>query len=115
MINEFDVLQLFGAVKLDNVLRTGLRNDFLFGRFTMDVGNRRLIARNDFRNTINAFDGFQWQISQPNTWRLKAFVTEPVHPRRCELDNTTTNPSFGEPILRASISDGLTSTRITWG
>ena len=78
MINEFDVTQLFGALKLDNVLGTGLRTDALFGRFTMDLGNRRMVARNDFRNTTNAFDGFHWAISRDKTWKLRAFVTEPV-------------------------------------
>ncbi len=94
MVNEFDVLQLFGALKLDNVLGTGLRTDFLFGRFTMDVGNRRLIARNDYRNTTNAFDGFQWQISQDKTWRLRAFVTETVIRDDVRLDEQNSKSLF---------------------
>ena len=94
MINEFDVTQLFGAVKLDNVLGTGLRSDFLFGRFTLDVGNRRLIARNDFRNTTNAFDGFYWQISQDKTWKLRAFVTETVQRDDTSLDTQNNKSLF---------------------
>lgn len=79
MIDEFDITQLFGALKLDNVLGTGLRTDFLFGRFTLDLGNRRLVARNDFRNTTNAFDGFHWAISRAKAWKLSAFVAETVN------------------------------------
>jgi len=77
-VNEFDILQLFGSLTLNNVFGTGLRTDFHFGRMTMDFGSRRLIARNAFRNTVNSFDGFHWQVSQGQTWRLRAFVVEPV-------------------------------------
>ncbi|MFY4729392.1 alginate export family protein, partial [Nitrospira sp. BLG_2] len=77
-VNEFDILQVMGALTLNNVLGTGLRTDFHFGRMTMDLGNRRLVARNAFRNTSNAFDGFHWQLNQDKTWRVRAFIVEPV-------------------------------------
>lgn len=86
-VNEFDILQLFGSLTVANVFGTGLRTDFHFGRMTMDVGNRRLIARNAFRNTTNSFDGFHWQISQGQTWRLRAFFVEPVIRDDVRLDN----------------------------
>ncbi len=77
-VNEFDILQLFGSFTLHNVFGSGLRTDFHVGRMTMDFGSRRLIARNAFRNTVNSFDGFHWQISQGHAWRIRAFVVEPV-------------------------------------
>ena len=77
-VNEFDVLQLLGSLTVNNVFGTGLRTDVHFGRMTMDFGRRRLIARNDFRNTTNAFDGLHWQIGQDKAWRLRAFFVEPV-------------------------------------
>ena len=77
-VNEFDILQLLGSLTINNALGTGLRTDIHFGRMTMDFGRRRLIARNDFRNTSNAFDGLHWQIGQDKTWRLRAFFVEPV-------------------------------------
>jgi len=77
-VNEFDVLQLVGSLTVNNVFGTGLRTDLHFGRMTLDFGRRRLIARNDFRNTTNSFDGFHWQIAQDKTWRIRAFATQPV-------------------------------------
>jgi len=77
-INEFDIVQLLGSVRVDNVLGSGLRTDIHVGRMTMDVGSRRLIARNDFRNTTNSFDGFHWHIARDNLWRVRAFFVEPV-------------------------------------
>lgn len=85
-VNQFDILQLLGSLTLKNVLKTGLRTDFHFGRMTMDVGRRRLIGRNAFRNTTNAFDGFHWQIGQDKTWRIRAFVVEPVIRELVTLD-----------------------------
>lgn len=78
MVDEFDILQLFGSLTLRNILGSGLRTDFHFGRWTSDFGRRRLIARSNFRNASNAFDGFHWQIGREKLWRLRAFVAEPV-------------------------------------
>jgi hypothetical protein len=85
-VNEFDVLQLLGSLTLNNVLGSSLRTDVHFGRMTMDFGRRRLIARNDFRNTSNAFDGLHWQIGQDKAWRIRAFFVEPVVRDDVKLD-----------------------------
>lgn len=49
-----------------------------FGLITMDIGDRRLVARNRFRNTINGFSGIdlRWQDSQDR--ELRVFWTLPV-------------------------------------
>jgi hypothetical protein len=77
-VNQFDILQLFGALSINNVGGSGLRTDLHIGRMTMDFGMRRYVARNDFRNTTNAFDGVHWQIGEGQTWRFRAFLVEPV-------------------------------------
>jgi hypothetical protein len=100
-VNEFDVLQLVGALTLHNVLGTGLRTDLHFGRMTMDFGSRRLIARNAFRNTVNSFDGFHWQLSQGNTWRIRAFATQPVVRDDVRLDQQYHNLLFWGTYLES--------------
>lgn len=85
-VNEFDILQLMGSLTVNNILGSGLRTDLHFGRMTLDVGNRRLVARNAFRNTTNAFDGLHWQVSQNQIWRLRAFFVEPVVRDEVSLD-----------------------------
>lgn len=85
-VNEWDILQLFGSLTADNVLGSGLRTDLHFGRMTMDFGSRRYIARNDFRNTTNAFDGIHWQIGKEKLWRFRTFFVEPVIRDEVQLD-----------------------------
>ena len=93
-VNEFDILQLFGSLTLNNVGGSGLRTDLHFGRMTMDFGSRRYVARNDFRNTTNAFDGVHWQIGQDNAWRFRAFLVEPVIRTLVSLDEQTEKSVF---------------------
>ena len=72
------LLQAFVAVKLENVFHTGLRTDLHLGRFTLDFGSRRFIARNEFRNTTNSFQGVHWNLAQEQRWRVRAFLVKPV-------------------------------------
>ncbi|QDG36967.1 hypothetical protein FJN14_00310 [Alteromonas mediterranea] len=48
------------------------------GRFTMDVGSRRLVARNRFRNTLNTFDGVKIDAYLSNL-TVTSFYTLPVN------------------------------------
>ncbi len=52
--NALEVLQ--ATLRFDLPRDGGIR----LGRFTTDWGSRRFLARNRFRNAINAFDGFEW-------------------------------------------------------
>ncbi|MEX2493610.1 MAG: alginate export family protein [Nitrospirales bacterium] len=90
-VNEWDILQLFGSWTAENLLGSGLRTDLHFGRMTLDVGSRRFIARNDFRNTANAFDGLHWQIAKDKRWRVRAFLVEPVIRDEVQLDEQNKN------------------------
>lgn len=63
------------------------------GRFTMDVGSRRFVARNRFRNTLNAFTGIDASLDR-NDWHWRAFYTLPVQRLPSDyahLDNNDTH------------------------
>ncbi len=92
--NEMDILQVFVSVSLKNVFNTGLGTNLHVGRLTMDFGSRRLIARNLFRNTTNAFDGLHWQVGKGQVWRVRAFLVEPVLIDSTQLDEQSKRNMF---------------------
>jgi hypothetical protein len=90
-VDTSDILQLFGSATSENFLSTGLRADVHVGRITMDMGRRRLLARNIFRNTINSFDGAHFMLSRSKVWSLRAFITKPTF-----RDSTAFNDPYGQ-------------------
>lgn len=78
IVNTWELLQ--GYVALDLAPSTGERGGssvLRLGRITLDVGSRRLIARNSFRNTINNFTGADW-LWQRDGRTLRVFYALPV-------------------------------------
>ena len=58
MVNTTDVLQAYGDLRLPEL--GGGKSHLRAGREAIDLGSRRLMARNAYRNTINAFNGVGW-------------------------------------------------------
>ncbi len=56
-VNTFEPLQTYLGARFSDAPSTGDHLDLTAGRMTIDIGSRRLIARNRFRNTLNAFTG----------------------------------------------------------
>ena len=76
-VNAFELIQAY--VGLD-IGRSGSRPPPIsvdLGRFTMDLGSRRLMARNSYRNTLNAFTGIRSSIHTPGAGKLTVFWTMP--------------------------------------
>ena len=71
------VLQLHGGVAWRDLGARKLGLQFEAGRFSRDFGFRRLIARNIYRNTTNAYDGVIARVSG-ESWSLQALATRPV-------------------------------------
>lgn len=78
VVNPLELLQAYVEVPLDNVLGQGSKGFFRGGRITMDMGSRRLVARNRFRNTINGFTGIDWYWQGARKQKLRFFYTMPV-------------------------------------
>jgi len=79
-VNEADFLQIYGAWSDEDVLESGLGMEVKAGRQTLNLGSRRLVARNVFRNTINAFTGVNVRLrDDAGKWQLRVFATQPVN------------------------------------
>ena len=59
-INKLDFKQVQLQVITSTFFGMDVPSRLQVGRYTMDLGKRRLSARNRMRNTTNAFDGVHW-------------------------------------------------------
>ncbi len=79
MVNVGNFAQLYGAFSTTRLGETGLGFEAKAGRMTLDLGSRRLVARNVFRNTTNTFTGILIRLRDPEAhWHLQLFANQPV-------------------------------------
>ena len=79
MVNVADFTQIYAAWSTPDLLDTGLGFEIKGGRQTLDLGSRRLVARNAFRNTVNAFTGLMARLRDGDgDWEVLTFATHPV-------------------------------------
>lgn len=72
-VNALDIQQASLKLELGSP-KTSLK----MGRFTTDYGSRRLIARPIYRNTFNAFDGFEFKHTADEGNQFALLATQPV-------------------------------------
>ncbi len=77
-VDTAELLQGYIAGRFGDAFGKGDQLRVQLGRHTMDVGSRRLVARNVFRNTINAFTGVNAQWASAGGAKVRAFYTFPV-------------------------------------
>ncbi|WP_225205188.1 alginate export family protein [Novosphingobium huizhouense] len=110
-VNAFEPVQAFIRLELGDSGKgafgkgaKGAHGLVTLGRFTMDLGGRRLVARNRFRNTTNAFTGVQADWTTANGVRAIGFWTMPqvrlpdaaadIADNKVELDRETIDQQF---------------------
>ncbi len=88
-VNEVDFLQAFVELHFEDALGPGRPLELRAGRMTLEYMDRRLIGRNRWRSTINAFDGFRLRLGQPSAdWQIDAFAVQPVERRLRQPDRS---------------------------
>ena len=79
MVNSAELLQAYLELSFDGPF--GGSQKAQLGRTTMDIGSRRFVARNRYRNTSNAFNGLAWHWQDKGERELRAFYVLPVQRR----------------------------------
>ncbi|AMK77929.1 MULTISPECIES: alginate export family protein [Methylomonas] len=77
--DEADFIQGYLAWAEQNLFYSGIGAEVVAGRQTLNLGSRRLIARNAMRNTINSFTGIKLRVLDYDSWQFTGFVTMPVN------------------------------------
>lgn len=95
-VNPLDILQMYAQWNYSNNSQSGSSSSLRVGRFTIDVGSRRLVARNIFRNAINSFTGIDWSRSTDQGGQFRAFYTLPVQRLPQEFERRERNRSQGD-------------------
>lgn len=65
------------------------------GRHAWESVDRRLIARNEWRNTTNTFEGFRAGVGEKrNDWELELFAVQPVQRFTSKIDEADDSQNF---------------------
>jgi hypothetical protein len=78
IVNPLEVLQAYAGLRHEGLFVSGDSAALTLGRFTIDLGSRRLVARNEFRNTINTYTGVDLRWTCPRKHMLRGFAVMPV-------------------------------------
>ncbi len=99
-INKLDFKQVQLQVITSTFFGMDVPSRLQVGRYTMDLGKRRLSARNRMRNTTNAFDGVHWWLGTNERWMFRTFVNRPVELKPEELDSSDNRRWFWGAYLQ---------------
>ena len=90
-VNALELVQAYLGFDLGDVLGKGSETALEMGRFTMDLGSRRLVSRNNFRNTTNAFAGARVRWQGAGKGSVTAFYTLPLIREPADKDSILAN------------------------
>ncbi len=76
-VNTFEPVQAYVGVDLKELLGPGSRTTLQAGRFVVNLGSRRLVAADDFRNTTNGYTGVRTDISLAEGLKATALCPAP--------------------------------------
>jgi len=106
IVNTAELLEANLQWLQKGLFQEGSRSLLRGGRLTMDIGTRRLVARNRFRNTKNAFTGLDWIWQARSGALVRALFTLP----------TIRQPSSPAALLdNEVVFDKETFDRVFWG
>jgi hypothetical protein len=98
--NALEPIQAFVAWRHDS-------HTFRAGRVTQDLGKRRFVARNRYRNTVASFAGIDWTWSDANGRSLQAFYWVPMRFLPADSESVLDNEAEVDRAARATTFKGI--------
>ena len=116
-INAVELPQAYLKLRLDGALGEGSKIAFEGGRFLLNLGSGRLIATDEYRNTVNGFTGLRVDLEPDSKTALALFYVLPqerlpsdaaaIRRNRVEFDRETFDDAlFGAHLQRKSLIAG---------
>lgn len=78
LVNSLEPIQAYAAWTFKDSLQPGGESTLRAGRLTLDIGKRRIISRNRFRNSVYTFTGVDWQWKDANGRSARALYLIPM-------------------------------------
>lgn len=94
-VNTLEPVQLYLAADIDRPLGDRSKLTLQAGRFTLNLGSRRLVAADDYRNTTNGYTGVRADLRLADRTSATVFYTLPQQRRpdaRAELEDNRLEP-----------------------
>lgn len=115
-VNAFEPIQAYVALDDADTFGAGTRTSAQLGRFVLNLGARRLVAADDYRNTMNAFTGLRLDFNGSNG-TTATFISVLPQIRRPEdkasvLDNSI---AFDRESFDLTLSGGIVNRPRTLG
>lgn len=115
-VNTVELVQAYAEVALWPVAGTGSTASLQAGRFLLNLGSRRLVAADDYRNTTNGYTGLHAELATKSGWRATAIYTLPQRRFPDDLDTLLDNGVKGDVAdLDLVLWGGLVSRRKALG
>ena len=90
-VNAFEFVQAYVARSIPEPFGKGSSASIQAGRFTMNLGSRRLVAADDYRNTTNGYTGLRTDLTLADKSAITLYYTLPQERLPDDLDSLRDN------------------------
>lgn len=90
-VNALELVQAYVATDIFEPFGKGSKLSLVAGRMTLNLGSRRLVAADDYRNTTNGYTGLRADLAAPAGVKAVFIYTLPQQRRPDDRDGITNN------------------------
>lgn len=115
-VNTLELVQAYLEVKTPCLLGPGSTASLQAGRFVLNLGSRRLVAADDYRNTTNGYTGLRADLGIAQEWKATLIYTLPQQRRPDDLDSLLDNkPAIDRESFDLVLWGGIVSRAKAFG